>query len=82
MDPSRKELKLRSAQRRAQSTSDRSVIQSTLLDMLEADKFYTHDPHHKEWRSMALRSESLIHLKELTRGDIDRIQSTSFGHIQ
>ena len=39
MGPSREELKLRSAQRRTQRTSDLGVIQSTLLGMLEADEF-------------------------------------------
>ena len=47
MGPSREELKLRSAQRRAQHTNDPSVIQSTLLGMPRADEFCTRDPHHE-----------------------------------
>ena len=47
MGPSREELKLRSAQRRAQRIGDPSVIQSTLLSMLGVDKFCTRDPYHE-----------------------------------
>ena len=47
MGPSREELKLRSAQRRAQSTDDLGVIQSTLLGMPVADEFCTRDPDHE-----------------------------------
>ena len=47
MGPSREELKLRSAQCHAQRTGDPSIIQSTLLGMLGADEFCTHDPHHE-----------------------------------
>ena len=47
MDPSREELKLRSAQCRAQRTSDPGVIQSTLLGMPRADDFCIRDPHHE-----------------------------------
>ena len=47
MGPSKEELKLRSAQRRAQRTSDPGVIQSALLGMPEADEFYTRDLHHE-----------------------------------
>ena len=51
MGPSREELKLRSAQRRAQHcaqrTGDPSVIQSALLGMPGADEFCTRDPHHE-----------------------------------
>ena len=46
--PSREELKLRSAQRRAQRTSDPDVIQSTLLGISKADEFCTLDPYHEE----------------------------------
>ena len=47
MGPSREELKLKSAQRRAQRTSDLGIIQSALLGMPGADEFCTHDPHHE-----------------------------------
>ena len=47
MGPSREELKLRSAQRRAHRTRDPGVIQSALLGMLEADDFCTRDSHHE-----------------------------------
>ena len=47
MEPSREELKLRSAQCRAQCTSDPGVIQSALFGMLGADEFCTRDPHHE-----------------------------------
>ena len=46
MGPSREELRLRSAQRRAHRTGDPEVIQSALLGMLGAD-FCTRDPHHE-----------------------------------
>ena len=47
MGPSREELKLKSAQRRAQLIGDLGVIQSTLLGMLGAIEFCTHDPHYE-----------------------------------
>ena len=47
MGPSREELKLRSAQRRAQRTDDPEVIQSALLGMPGADDFCTGDPHYE-----------------------------------
>ena len=47
MGPSREELKLRSAQRRAQRIGDPGVIQSALLGMPEVDDFCTRDPHHE-----------------------------------
>ena len=47
MGPSKKEFKLRSAQRCAQHTSDPGVIQSALLGMPEADEFCTCNPHHE-----------------------------------
>ena len=47
MGPSREELRLRSAQRRAHRTSDPGVIQYALLGMLGADDFCTGDPHHE-----------------------------------
>ena len=45
--PSRGELKLRFAQRRAQLTGDPRVIQSALLGMPRVDDFCTLDPHHE-----------------------------------
>ena len=47
MGPSREELRLRSAQRRAHRTGDPGVIQSALLGMPGADDFCTRDPHHE-----------------------------------
>ena len=47
MGPSREELRLRSAQRRAHRTGDSGVIQSALLGMPGADDFCTRDPHHE-----------------------------------
>ena len=47
MGPSREELRLRFAQRRAHRTSDPGVIQSALLGMPGADDFCTRDPHHE-----------------------------------
>ena len=47
MGPSREELRLRSAQRRAHRTGDPGVIQSALLGMPRADDFCTRDPHHE-----------------------------------
>ena len=47
MGPSRKELRLRSAQRRAHRTGDPGVIQSALFSMPGADDFCTRDPHHE-----------------------------------
>ena len=47
MGPSREELKLRSAQCRAQRIGDKGFIQLELLGMPGADEFCTHDPHHE-----------------------------------
>ena len=47
MGHSRKELKLRSVQHRAQRTGDQGVIQSTLLGIPRVDEFFIHDPHHE-----------------------------------
>ena len=47
MGPSREELRLRSAQRRAHRTGDPGVIQSALLGMPGADDFCTRDPDHE-----------------------------------
>ena len=76
------ELKLRSAQRQTQRTNNPDIIQSKLLGMPEADDFVLGTLTMKERRSLALRSESRIHLLELIRRLIDRIQSTILGHIQ
>jgi hypothetical protein len=43
--PSKEELKLRGAQRRAQRTGDSTVLQKVLLDMPGAEEFCTRDPH-------------------------------------
>ena len=47
MGLSRKELRLRSAQRQVHRTSDPGVIQSALLGMSRADDFCTWNPHHE-----------------------------------
>ena len=47
MGPSREELRLRCAQRRAHRTDDLGVIQSALLGMPRANDFCTRDPHHE-----------------------------------
>ena len=47
LGPSKEELKLKCAQRRAEQTSDPSVLQKALLSMPGADEFYTYDPHHE-----------------------------------
>ena len=47
MGPSRKELRLRSAQRRTHRSGDSGVIQSALLGMPGVDDFCTRDPHHE-----------------------------------
>ena len=43
--PSKKELRLRMAERRAQKTGDPKVLQEPMLDMPGADEFCTQDPH-------------------------------------
>ena len=43
--PSKKELKLRGAQRRAQRTGDPTMLQKVLLDMPDGEEFCTRDPH-------------------------------------
>ena len=43
--PSKEELKLRGAQRRAQRTGDPTVLQKVLLDMLGGEELCTRDPH-------------------------------------
>jgi hypothetical protein len=43
--PSKKELKLRCAQRRAQRTGDPAVLQKVLLDFEGVDEFCTRSPH-------------------------------------
>ena len=43
--PSKEELKLRGAQRRAQRTGDPTVLQKVLLDMPGGEEFCTRDPH-------------------------------------
>ena len=47
MGPSTEELKLMSAQRRAQCTGDSGIIQSALLGIPEADEFCTCKPYHE-----------------------------------
>ena len=47
MGPSREELRLRCAQRRAHRTGDPRIIQSALLGMPGTDDFCTPDPHHE-----------------------------------
>ena len=47
MDPSREELNLRSAQRRAHRIGDPGITQSALLGMPGADDFCIRDPHHE-----------------------------------
>ena len=43
--PSKQELKLRMAERRAQKTGDPKVLKDPMLDMPGADEFCTRDPH-------------------------------------
>jgi hypothetical protein len=43
--PSKEELKLRCAQRRAQRTGDPAVLQKVLLDFEGVDEFCTRSPH-------------------------------------
>ena len=43
--PSKEELKLRSAQRRAEHTGNPTVLQKVLLDIPGAKEFYTRNPH-------------------------------------
>ena len=43
--PSKEELKLRSAQRRAERTGDPTVLQKVLLDMPGGEEFCTRNPH-------------------------------------
>ena len=43
--PSKEELRLRAAQRRAEHTRDPVVLRKALLDMLGADEYRTRDPH-------------------------------------
>jgi hypothetical protein len=43
--PSKEELKLRCAQRRAQRTGDPAVLQKVLIDFEGVDEFCTHSPH-------------------------------------
>ena len=47
MDPSREELKLRSAQRQVQCSGDPGITQSALLGMPGVDDFCTQNPHHE-----------------------------------
>ena len=78
MGSSREELKLRSAQRRAQRIGDPGVIQSALLGMPGADDFTL---TMKERRSLVLRRKFPIYLSKLTMKLIDQIQSDFLGHI-
>ena len=80
MGPSKEELKLRCAQRRAQCIGDLGVLQSALLGMLGVDEFCTHDPHHKEQRSLVLKSGSLTHPLELMKKLIGLIPFIFLGH--